>query len=107
LNLLLDPLIKQIAISENVTYFYKIADFDFFTALAKLPKLTPANAIALADLLGKVYLNDPVLASAACVPLILLFSRYTLDEAMQEFIVKFETVCLASLMGLEKNADEL
>jgi hypothetical protein len=26
---------------------------------------------------------------------------------MQEFIIKFETICLSMLMGLEKNAEEL
>ena len=82
-------------------------DFDFFTVLAKHPKITPANAVSLADLLGKIYLNDIVLAQAACVPLMLLCSRFNLDEAMQEFIVKFETVCLASMMNLEKNGEEV
>ena len=36
-----------------------------------------------------------------------LCSRFNLDEAMQEFIVRFETICLSNLMNLEKNADEL
>jgi hypothetical protein len=103
----MDPLIKQITISENVTYFYKVFDFDFFTVLAKHPKLTPSNAVSLADLLAKIYLNDVVLSSAASVPLMLLCSRFLQDEAMLEFITKFETICLASLMNLEKNAEEL
>jgi hypothetical protein len=107
LSLLVDPLIKQISISENVTYFYKVFDFDFFTALAKHTKLTPSNAVALADLLAKVYLNEPTIASAASVPLMLLCSRFNLDDQMQEFIIKFETICLASLMNLERNAEEL
>lgn len=107
LNLLLDPLIKQISISENVTFFYKVFDFDFFTMVAKHPKLTSQYAIPLANLLGNVYLNDVVLASAACIPLMLLFSRFNLDPLMQEHIIKFETLCLAQLMSLEKNAEEL
>ena len=106
LSLLVDPLIKQIAISENVTYFYKVFDFDFFTMLAKHSKLTSSNAVSLADLLAKVYLNEPTIASAASVPLMLLCSRFNLDDQMQEFIIKFETICLASLMNLEKDAEE-
>jgi hypothetical protein len=82
LSLLVEPLIKQISISENVTYFYKVFDFDFFTTLAKHPKLTPANGVSLADLLGKIYINDTVLAHAASVPLMLICSRFNLDEAM-------------------------
>jgi hypothetical protein len=89
-----------------VTYFYKVFDFDFFTMLAKHSKLTPSNAVSLADLLAKVYLNEPTIASAASVPLMLLCSRFNLDDQMQEFIVKFETICLASLMNLEKDAEE-
>jgi hypothetical protein len=101
-----DPLIKQIAISENVTYFYKVFDFDFFTMLAKHSKLSSSNAVSIADLLAKVYLNEPTIASAASVPLMLLCSRFNLDDHMQEFIIKFETICLASLMNLEKDAEE-
>ena len=52
-------------------------------------------------------MSDLVNASAASVPLMLLCSRFNLDEAMMEAIVKFETLCLSSLMSLEKNADEL
>jgi hypothetical protein len=90
-----------------VTYFYKVFDFDFFTVLAKHPKLTPANAVSLADLIGKIYINETVLSQAASVPLMLLCSRFNLDEAMQDFITKFETLCLASLMNLEKNGEEI
>ena len=84
LNLLLDPLIKQITISENVTYFYKVFDFDFFSQVAKHPRLTPSNAVALCDLIGNIYLGDLVNASAASVPLMLLCSRFNLDEAMMK-----------------------
>lgn len=79
-------------------------DFDFFTAVAKHPKLTLNNALALADLLGRVYLNEIVLSSAAAVPLMILCSRFNLNENMQDFIIRFETECLSNLMNLEKNA---
>ena len=106
-GLLMEPLIKQIQVLENVSYHYKIMDFDFFTFLAKHPKLTLLNAIPMADLLAKIYLNDVVYSSAASVPFILVCSRFMQEEAMQEFVVKFETICLSMLMGLEKNAEEL
>jgi hypothetical protein len=57
-----------------------VFDFDFFTILAKHSKLTPSNAVALADLLAKVYLNEPTIASAVSVPLMLLCSRFNLDD---------------------------
>ena len=106
LNLLLEPFVKQITMTENVTFFYKVFDFDFFTTVAKHPKLTPSNAVMLADLLAKVYINDVTLSTSASVPLMLLCSKFNLNDAMQDFIVKFETVCLANLMNLERNAEE-
>lgn len=93
--------------TEGITYFFKIFDFDFFTFLAKHPKLSIQHAIPLVDLLAKVYLNEVTYASAARVPFVMICSRFIADEAMQEFIIKFETICLSMLMGLEKNAEEL
>jgi len=39
IGLLIEPLIKQIQVTEGVTYFFKVFDFDFFNFLAKHPKL--------------------------------------------------------------------
>jgi hypothetical protein len=106
-GLLIEPLIKQIQVTENVTFFYKIFDFDFFAFIAKHPKLNIQGAILLADLLAKIYLNEVTYSSAAAVPFVLICSRFINDEQMQEFIIKFETICFSMLMGLEKNAEEL
>ncbi len=65
------------------------------------------SALPLVDLLAKVYLNEVTYSSAASVPFVLISSRFINDEGMQEFIIKFETICLSMLMGLEKNAEEL
>mmetsp|Transcript_30215 Transcript_30215/g.29506 ORF Transcript_30215/g.29506 Transcript_30215/m.29506 type:complete len:304 (-) Transcript_30215:876-1787(-) len=107
IGLLVEPLIKQVQATENVTYFFKVFDFDFFSFLAKHAKLTIAYALPIADLLAKIYLNDVSFASAAKVPFLELCSRFSHDEQIQEFIIKFETICLSMLMGLEKNAEEL
>ncbi len=86
-------------------YFFKIFDFDFFTFLAKHPKLNITHAIPMVDLLAKVYLNEVTYASAAKVPFVMICSRFIQEESMQEFLIKFETICLSLLMGLEKNAE--
>lgn len=39
MGLLIDPLVKQIQVTEGVTFFFEIFDFDFFSFLAKHPKL--------------------------------------------------------------------
>jgi hypothetical protein len=106
-GLLIEPLIKQIQVTEGVSYFFKIFDFDFFSFIAKHPKLNIQGAIPLTDMLAKVYLNEVVYSSAAAVPFIQACSRFIHDEQMQEFLIKFETICLSMLMGLEKNAEEL
>lgn len=81
LSLLLEPYVKQMTISEG-TFVFKVFDFDFFTVVAKHPKLTAASAVALAELLGRLYLNEVTLSTAASVPLMLLSSRFHQDEAM-------------------------
>jgi hypothetical protein len=53
-----------------VNYYFEIFDFDFFSFIAKHPKLTSVSAIPLADLLAKIYLNDVAYSSAASVPFI-------------------------------------
>ena len=47
------------------------------------------------------------MSSAAKVPFVMLCNRYLTEEAMQDFLSKFVTICLSLLMNLEKNAEEL
>ena len=44
--------------SEGITYKFNIFDFDFFTAIAKHPRLNIKNAIQVLDLMAKAYLNE-------------------------------------------------
>lgn len=59
-GILLEPLIKQFMESEGSTYNYNTFDFEFFTHIAKHPKLKLNDAIPLMDALAKIYLNDIV-----------------------------------------------
>jgi len=67
-------------VTEGVTFFFEIFDFDFFALLAKHPKLNLNAAIQLADLLAKIYLNNVTYSSAASVPFTLVCSRFINDE---------------------------
>jgi len=60
IGILLDPLIKQLVESEGSEYNYNTFDFEFFTNIAKHPKLKINDAIPLMDILAKIYINDPV-----------------------------------------------
>lgn len=58
IGIMIDPIIKQIQMSEGVTYRFNVFDFDYFTTLAKHSRLTIKNAIQIVDLMAKAYLNE-------------------------------------------------
>jgi len=60
-GILIDPLVKQIYMSEGVTFKFNVFDFDFFSCLARHQRLTIKNGIQIADLMAKVYLNEKAL----------------------------------------------
>eukprot|EP00357_Protocruzia_adherens_P031664 CAMPEP_0115033794 /NCGR_PEP_ID=MMETSP0216-20121206/40176_1 /TAXON_ID=223996 /ORGANISM="Protocruzia adherens, Strain Boccale" /LENGTH=1250 /DNA_ID=CAMNT_0002412373 /DNA_START=59 /DNA_END=3809 /DNA_ORIENTATION=- len=101
-GILVEPLIKQIQVSEGVTYFYQVFDFDFFVTLARHPRLTIKNAIQLLDLLAKIYLNDVVYARPASIPFVLIVQRHSENETIQDFVQKYSKISLAMFMSLEK-----
>jgi hypothetical protein len=95
-------LVKQIKVSEGISYIYNTFDFDFFVTLAKHPKLNVKHGTMLADILAKIYLDDVTYATASAVPMMLLISRYISNEGMREFVLKFLTVIFPMLLSLEK-----
>lgn len=44
--------------SEGISYKFNIFDFDFFTSICKHSKLNLKNAIQIADLMAKSFLNE-------------------------------------------------
>lgn len=44
-GILVDPLVRQIYMSEGITFKFNIFDFDFFTAIARHPRLNIKSAI--------------------------------------------------------------
>lgn len=53
-----EPLVNQLQMAEGVSYHYNSIDFQFFSVIAKHPKLQAQQAIPLIDILAKIYLND-------------------------------------------------
>ena len=90
--------------SEGVTFHLNTFDFDFFTSLAKHPRLNIKNAIQIADLMAKAYLNDTQLdfQTSASVPLMLVVTRFLDHAATQEFLVKFVTVALTMMAKVDR-----
>ena len=94
---LFEPLIKQIQISENTSYFLNMTDFTMFIYFSKSEALGLKNAIQLLDFLAKVFLNQLVWAQICQLPMVTLILKHKNNETMQEFIVKFVKICLAML----------
>eukprot|EP00347_Sterkiella_histriomuscorum_P006073 403354173 len=107
-GILVDPLVKQIYMSEGITFKFNVFDFDFFTQLSKHPRLNIKNAIQIADLMAKAYLNENAIdfQNSASVSLMLVVTRFLDHSATQEFIVKFVTVALTMLSQIEKEMSD-
>ena len=60
LEILVEPLIRQIQVTEQETYKLNIPDFEFLEYISKNERLTENLAIRIMDLLAKVYLNNLV-----------------------------------------------
>ena len=85
-NILIEPYVKQTQTSAKRQY--STADFDFYIALARHPRLSIKDAVILADNLGKIYFNDLLYSTSAEIPLVLIFGRFMDARPMQEFVSK-------------------
>ncbi len=61
--ILLEPLIKQIQVSEGKSYNLNVFDIKFLDACSGHPKLTVKVAIQLLDLVAKIYTSNLIFAS--------------------------------------------
>ena len=87
ITVMLEPYIKQTQALPKPRY--NTADFDFYVAAARHPKLTVKDAVLVADNLGKIYYSDTIFANSAEIPLVLIFGRFIESKPIQEYIVKF------------------
>jgi len=76
-GLLIDPFVKSNQVQD--TFLFQTFDFDFFAFVSKHPKLNINNSIKILDLMARIYLNDVCNASAACIPFIIICSRFIDD----------------------------
>lgn len=87
--IVLEPYIKQIRISEGVTFFYDIFDFEFFETIARHPQLTTANGLQLLDILAKTYLMNGIYAGCALNSFILIAYRFRDIPSVSTYMLKF------------------
>jgi hypothetical protein len=64
--------------TEGITYKFNIFDFEFFTTMCKHSRLNVKNAIQIADLTAKSFLNENSIdyMTSASVPLLLVITRF-------------------------------
>ena len=102
-NIIFEPLLKQLQVSENILTTLNIPDLEFLLMGAKNSKLNIKLSIQLLDILAKIYLNSVPFAHMVSTGLIAIISRYINDEPMQEFVIKFSKIALAMFFTSEKN----
>lgn len=101
-NILVEPLVSQIQVTENLSYFYNIFDFTFFNYISKHEKLPLKTGIQMLDLLFKIYLNNQTFSQLASESILRIIQRFVSSESLQEFVIKFIKVALAIFYASEK-----
>jgi hypothetical protein len=94
LNVLLDPLIKQIRSSEGITSFFNVFDFEFFAITVRHPKLSIRNAVQVLDILAKPYIYNHVFASCIFDSFIVIANRFKGHGLFDSFMKQFAKVVL-------------
>jgi hypothetical protein len=102
IGILIEPLVKQLHVSQGKTYYPNLFDFEFFVALARHGKLMIRQAVMLLDLCAKIYINDLDWASACSVPFMIIVSRFLDSPAIREFIKQFIQIAFSELPDLQK-----
>ena len=95
-GVLVDPAVKQAS-----THGYNNHDFELFAVIARHTRLTIDQAMPLADLLGKISLNDPLFGRCAAGPLEIILRRFGDKSRAHEFVQRFSKVALATFMHVE------
>ena len=103
LNIIFEPLLKELQVSENILITLNIPDLEFLVMGAKNPKLNIKLSIQLLDILAKIYLNNVAFAHMASTGLTSIISRFIDVQPMQEFVTKFSKIALAIFFTSEKN----
>ena len=100
IGILLDPLLKQMQVSDINTV--NVSDFDFFMMIAKHSRLNIKNAIQVLDLLGKFYLSSPGFGRASGIPFVIICTRFIDAVPLQEYLFRFCKYSLKLVVDFEK-----
>ena len=76
INILLEPMLKQIETSQYHDSSFNVFDFDFFLFIAAHRKLTLPTGIQLADCISKIALSSVAFQLSATKVLVTLMQRF-------------------------------
>lgn len=81
----LEPFVKQIHVSQS-NFFMNIVDIEFLQAACKHRNINIKLGVQLADMMVKVYVENPVFSKALFPSIQLLVQRFLEFEAFQQFL---------------------
>ncbi len=94
-DVLLEPLVKQLQVSEGSSYLLNVFDIEFLRDVAQHAQLKIKSGILLFDLLSKVYLNNFIWAPALLPSIRIVVERFIEQEPFQEYLLKMSKIALA------------
>lgn len=101
-DILADPLIKQVQASDKTSYFINIFDFDLLSCISRHPKLQVKIGVLLLDLMIKIYLNS-LIWNALCKRVIgQILDRFFETPVFQEYIKKMFEVLIETFRVSER-----
>lgn len=77
-------------------------DFSFFLQVSRLKNLSDKHSVMLADVFGKIFLNDLVFSKSAGVILTELVYRHSEFKGMQDFLLMFFRYSLNLVLNTEQ-----
>ena len=99
-SILIEPLLRIIQLNEKM-FILNVFDYNFFAMLATHSKITASPiGLQLMDMFARFILNDPIWQSSACVPFMQLAERFKDEPQIQDFLLKFSTLAVTSVLML-------
>lgn len=94
-GVLVEPLVKQLQMSTQVAF--SVRDFELLVEVGEHPRLLVGNAVQVLDLLAKMYVRELGYSKLVLVPFLKISQRFSQEETVQEFLVRFVILCLKLL----------
>lgn len=89
ISIVTEPLVKQVEVSENATYFFNLFDFEFLNIVANHPKLTAKSGLQLLDMFARLILNDTIFGNISLQLFSKICLKFGTEQPFIDFLTKF------------------